>query len=95
MDVNLQNLKFYVQYREGVWKMMKMKKKSEVYFQMFLSYLGILVIPMILAMVLYAYTFQIIRSQAEEMNKKCLDMLDKYCALADHIFDVVKGGFFK
>ena len=64
MDVNLQNLKFYVQYREGVWKMMKMKKKSEVYFQMFLSYLGILVIPMILAMVLYAYTFQIIRSQA-------------------------------
>ena len=35
------------------------------------------------------------RQKAEEMNKKCLDMLDKYCALADHIFDVVKGGFFK
>ena len=33
MDVNLQNLKFYVQYREGVWKMMKIKKKSKVYFQ--------------------------------------------------------------
>ena len=54
---------------------MKMKKKSEVYFQMFLSYLGILVIPMILAMVLYAYTFQIIRSQAEEMNKNLLIMV--------------------
>lgn len=75
MDVNLQNLKFYVQYREGVWKMMKIKKKSKVYFQMFLSYLGILVIPMILAMVLYAYTFQIIRSQAEEMNKNLLIMV--------------------
>ena len=35
------------------------------------------------------------REAAEEMNKKCLDMLDKYCALADKIFETVKGGFFK
>ena len=35
------------------------------------------------------------REAAEEMNKKCLDMLDKYCALADKIFESVKAGFFK
>lgn len=35
------------------------------------------------------------REIAEEMNKKCLDMLDKYCALADNIFETVKAGFFK
>ena len=35
------------------------------------------------------------RQKAEEMNKKCLDMLDKYCAMADEIFETVKGGFFK
>ena len=35
------------------------------------------------------------REAAEEMNKKCLNMLDKYGALADKIFETVKGGFFK
>ena len=35
------------------------------------------------------------RELAEEMNKKCLGMLDKYCALADEIFESVKAGFFK
>ena len=35
------------------------------------------------------------REAAEAMNKKCLDMLDKYCALADKIFDTVKAGFIK
>ena len=35
------------------------------------------------------------RELAEEMNRKCLGMLDKYCALADQIFDTVKAGFFK
>ena len=35
------------------------------------------------------------REAADEMNKKCLDMLDKYGALADKIFETVKGGFFK
>ena len=29
------------------------------------------------------------------MNKKCLDMLEKYCAMADGIFETVKAGFFK
>ena len=31
------------------------------------------------------------RELAEEMNKKCLGMLDKYCAMADEIFESVKG----
>ena len=35
------------------------------------------------------------RELAEEMNAKCLGMLDKYCAMAEEIFETVKGGFFK
>ncbi len=35
------------------------------------------------------------REYAEELNKKCLDMLDKYGAMADEIFATVKAGFFK
>lgn len=35
------------------------------------------------------------REAAEEMNAKCLGMLDKYGAVADEIFETVKAGFFK
>ena len=35
------------------------------------------------------------REAAEEMNAKCLGMLDKYGKLADGIFETVKAGFFK
>ena len=35
------------------------------------------------------------REVAEEMNAKCLGMLDQYGALADQIFESVKAGFFK
>ena len=35
------------------------------------------------------------REVAEEMNTKCLGMLDKYGKLADEIFETVKAGFFK
>ena len=35
------------------------------------------------------------RALAEEMNARCLGMLEKYCALADEIFETVKAGFFK
>ena len=35
------------------------------------------------------------RTLAEEMNAKCLDMLDKYGAMADEIFATVKNSFFK
>ena len=35
------------------------------------------------------------REVAEAMNAKCLDMLAKYGAMADEIFETVKAGFFK
>ena len=35
------------------------------------------------------------RAVAEEMNAKCLGMLDKYGKMADEIFETVKAGFFK
>ena len=35
------------------------------------------------------------RELAEEMNQKCLGMLEKYCAMADGIFESVKARFFK
>ena len=35
------------------------------------------------------------REVAEEMNAKCLGMLDKYCAMADQIFEEVRANFFK
>ena len=38
---------------------------------------------------------QLYRALAEEMNARCLGMLDKYGAMADGIFDSVKSGFFK
>ena len=34
------------------------------------------------------------RALAEEMNARCLGMLDKYGAMADGIFETVKAGFF-
>ena len=33
------------------------------------------------------------REVADEMNAKALGMLDKYCAMADDIFNTVKSGF--
>lgn len=35
------------------------------------------------------------RELAEEMNAKCLGLMDKYCTMADDIFNTVKAGFFK
>ena len=35
------------------------------------------------------------RAYAEELNAKCLGMLDKYGKLADEIFETVKNGFFQ
>ena len=34
------------------------------------------------------------RALAQELNEKCLGMLDRYGALADRIFESVKAGFF-
>ena len=33
------------------------------------------------------------RDIANEMNAKALGMMDKYCAMADEIFNSVKAGF--
>lgn len=54
-----------------------MKKKSSVYFRMFLSYICILVIPLALAMLLYGYTLSVIRKQSEKMNQNLLQMVQK------------------
>ena len=35
------------------------------------------------------------RKKAEELNAKCLGMLEQYGAMADEIFSTVKAGFFK
>lgn len=35
------------------------------------------------------------RAKAEELNAKCLKVLNKYGAMADKIFDAVKAGFFQ
>lgn len=35
------------------------------------------------------------RQAAEEMNAKCLGMLDQYGRMADEIFETVKAGFFR
>lgn len=35
------------------------------------------------------------RETAEAMNARCLDMLERYGAMADEIFSTVKAGFFK
>lgn len=35
------------------------------------------------------------RAYADELNEKCLSMLDTYGKLADEIFETVKNGFFK
>ena len=35
------------------------------------------------------------REVAEQMNAKCFALLDKYCPMADEIFETVKAGFFK
>ena len=34
------------------------------------------------------------REVAEEMNAKAIGMMDKYCALADEIFESVRANFF-
>ena len=35
------------------------------------------------------------RPLADEMNGKCLAMLEEYCAKADQVFETVKAGFFQ
>lgn len=65
-----------------------MKRKPKVYIQMFLSYLGMLMIPVAAAAVIYGYSRQVIRGQTERMNDNLLEMIQR--DLDQQISDVQK-----
>ncbi len=65
-----------------------MKKRPKVYIRMFLSYLGMLCIPIVAAAVIYGYSSRVIRSQAERMNDTLLEMIQR--ELDQQISDVQK-----
>lgn len=54
-----------------------MKKKSRVYLQMFLSYLGILAIPIMIGMIIYLHALHGARAQADRMNDNMLNMVQR------------------
>lgn len=54
-----------------------MKNRSKVYLRMFLSYVGIFLVPVLLGTVIYGYTFRNVRRQAEKMNTNLLVMVQK------------------
>lgn len=54
-----------------------MKKKSRVYLQMFLSYLGILAIPIVIGMIIYLHALYGARAQADRMNDNMLNMVQR------------------
>ena len=54
-----------------------MKNRSKVFLRMFLSYVGIFLIPILLGTVIYGYTFRAVRRQAEMMNTNLLTMVQR------------------
>ena len=54
-----------------------MKNRSKVYLKLFLSYVGILSVPILLGFVIYGYTFTSVRRQAEELNTSLLMMVQR------------------
>jgi hypothetical protein len=56
---------------------MSVKNRSKVYLRMFLSYVGIFLVPVLLGTVIYGYTFRNVRRQAEKMNTNLLVMVQK------------------
>lgn len=56
---------------------MPVKNRSKVYLHMFLSYVGIFLVPIMLGTVIYGYTFRAVRRQAENMNTNLLVMVQK------------------
>ena len=54
-----------------------MKKKSKVYFSMYLSYLIILSVPILMSSIMYVYTLNITRSQTERINKTMLEIVQR------------------
>ncbi len=57
--------------------MEKRVKKGRLFLQMFLSYLGMLAIPVAAAAVIYGYSSQVIREQIERMNDNLLEMIQR------------------
>lgn len=54
-----------------------MKRKSSVYLKLLLSYLGILIIPILVALGIYGRTWQVIRTQTARINENLLYMVQK------------------
>ena len=54
-----------------------MKRKSKVYLKLFLSYLGILVIPILVAGGIYGRVWQIMRAQTSRINENLLNMVQQ------------------
>jgi AraC-like DNA-binding protein len=54
-----------------------MKNRSKVYLWMFLSYVGILSVPILLGIVIYGYTSASVRRQAEKLNTSLLMMVQR------------------
>ena len=54
-----------------------MMKKSKVYVRMLLSYLVILLIPMLLGFLIYIVTLDVIKGQSARMNDNMLEMVQR------------------
>ena len=54
-----------------------MKRKSSVYLKLLLSYLGILIIPILVALGIYGRAWQVIRTQTARINENLLYMVQK------------------
>lgn len=54
-----------------------MKKRSKVYFHLFISYLIIFLVPILLGTVIYSYAFRSVRRQEEKMNTNLLTMVQR------------------
>lgn len=54
-----------------------MKKRSKVYLHLFLSYVGIFLVPILLGTVIYSYAFRSVRRQEEKMNTNLLTMVQR------------------
>lgn len=54
-----------------------MKNRSKVHLKLFLSYVGILSVPILLGIAIYGYTFLSVRRQAEKLNTSLLTVVQR------------------
>lgn len=59
--------------RRGEW----MKRKTGVYISMFLSYVGILLIPILVGAVIYWFALEVTKNQTDKMNNTLLSMVQR------------------